>query len=155
MKIKIIAVGRKSSGWQKEGETDYLTRLKKMGFDVTVQLVSPENEEKIGSELASTREGVKILEKISEKEFVIACEPDGLLVSSPDFAARLGRLRDESKDACLLIGGSCGLSDAVLERADLEVSFSKMIWPHELFRVMLTEQLYRAVMILSGRKYHK
>ncbi len=75
--------------------------------------------------------------------------------TSPDFAARLARHRDEARDICFLIGGADGLDPALRARADWQISFGRMVWPHMLVRVMLAEQLYRAATILAGSPYHR
>ena len=77
-------------------------------------------------------------------------------MASPDFAARLGRWRDDGRpDATFLIGGADGLDPALVARADVVLSFGAMVWPHMLVRVMLAEQLYRAATILAGGPYHR
>ena len=87
---------------------------------------------------------------------VVALDERGRLLSSPDLAAQLGRWRDDARgEAVFLIGGADGLDPSLRDRADLVLSFGKMVWPHMLARVMLAEQLYRAATILAGSPYHR
>ena len=87
---------------------------------------------------------------------VIALDERGKLLSSPEFARKLGNWRDDGcRDLAILIGGADGLSPDLRSRADFTLSFGKMVWPHMLVRVMLAEQLYRAASILAGTPYHR
>lgn len=154
MKIKIIAVGKKPSAWIREAEQDYLTRLKNF-TDSEVVLVGPEDENSLGTEKALTLESAKLAAKIKPSEFVIACDRKGQTFASEQFAKKIQQLLDQGQKLCFLIGGSNGLSPEILKRANLKISFSPLTFPHELFRVLLLEQIYRGFMIMSGRKYHK
>jgi 23S rRNA (pseudouridine1915-N3)-methyltransferase len=154
MKIRVIAVSKKARGWAQESEVDFLARIKNFA-NIEVELITPINENSLGVEKARRQEGEKLLTKISDTEFVIACERGGQSLSSEELARKIGDLKDDSRKIVFLIGGSNGLDQAVLQRADLQISFSKLTFPHELFRVMLLEQIYRACMILGNRKYHK
>ena len=87
---------------------------------------------------------------------MIALDEHGTLQTSPDFSQNLARIRDQApSELIFVIGGADGLAPEVLARADAKLSFGKMVWPHMLARVMLTEQLYRAASILSGGPYHR
>ena len=77
------------------------------------------------------------------------------MLTSPEFAGKLGNWRDQARDICLVIGGADGIDPALRARADLAISFGKMVWPHMLVRVMVAEQLYRAATILGGGPYHR
>ena len=89
------------------------------------------------------------------KGYVIALAVEGEKLSSEGLAKRLGRLTDEGKDVTFVIGSSCGLSERVKRAADMRLSFSDMTFPHQLMRVILAEQVYRAFMINAGSTYHK
>jgi len=89
------------------------------------------------------------------KGYVIALAIEGEKVSSEKLAAKMARLTDEGKDVTFVIGSSCGLSDRVKNTADYKLSFSDMTFPHQLMRVILAEQVYRAFMINAGSTYHK
>ncbi len=87
---------------------------------------------------------------------LVALDERGKTLTSPEFAAQLGKWRDAGQpEVCFLIGGADGLSPALRDEADVKLSFGKMVWPHMLARVMLTEQLYRAASILAGSPYHR
>ena len=154
MKIRILAVGRKASGWGADAEKDYVQRLRCFA-DIAVELVAPEDEHSLGAKGACERESAKLLAKCSAEDFVIACDRRGKAMSSEGFADELRNLKDRGAKICCVIGGSHGLSEDMLRQARMVVSFSHLTFPHELFRVMLLEQLYRAFMIMGGRKYHK
>jgi len=101
-------------------------------------------------------EAALLLKAIGQSAMVIALDERGTLQSSPDFAVHLARIRDAApSELVFVIGGADGLDPAVLQRAQSRLSFGKMVWPHMLVRVMLTEQLYRAASILAGGPYHR
>jgi len=152
--IRIIAVAKKAQNWTAEAETDFLKRIQNCA-KIETALISPFDENSFEVEKSKEMEGEKILAKINSDDFVIACERIGRNLNSEEFAKKLGELRDTSKKVVFIIGGSNGLSSEVLERADLQISFSDLTFPHELFRIMLLEQVYRAITILENRKYHK
>jgi len=154
MQIRILAVGKKTHGWFITAGEDYMSRIKRFA-QISIELIVPENENLIGAKNSCKRESIKLLNKIRSTDFVVACDRNGCSFDSESFAKKIGNLRDESKLVCFVIGGSCGLGSEILNRADLRISFSALTFSHELFRVMLFEQIYRATMILSGKKYHK
>lgn len=134
-------------------EKDFLARLQNFAELETI-LIAPIDENSF-AEKAKKIESQKILAKIANDDFVIACEPSGQNFTSEGFAEIFCDARDTSKKVVCVIGGSRGLDSKILERANLKISFSKMTFPHELFRVILLEQIYRAFTILAGKKYHK
>ena len=154
MKIRILAVGRKAAGWLSEAEKQYLQRLRPFA-DAACELVSPLDEHILGEAACREQECAKLLARISQVEFVIACDPGGSPLTSEQFARELRDLRDRGARLCLVIGGSHGLSDDLRAKADRVISFSRLTFPHELFRIMLLEQVYRAFTIIAGKKYHK
>ena len=99
------------------------------------------------------REGARLLERVSGQ--VVACNPGGQAFTSEAFAAWLRTERDNDRDVSIVIGGAYGLSDTVLSRARLKLSLAPWTLPHELARLVLAEQLYRAGSILRGEPYHK
>lgn len=101
------------------------------------------------------REGESLLRQIRPSDFVVALAIDGHQPSSPELAALCGQWRMNGRRTVLVIGGSLGLSPEVLARADYKLSFSRLTFPHQLMRVILLEQVYRAMTILSGERYHK
>jgi 23S rRNA (pseudouridine1915-N3)-methyltransferase len=154
MKIRIIAVGRKASGWVADAEKDYLKRLSHTA-DISCELVTHEDEHSAGAHAASAKECSRLLARFRPGDVLIACDRRGRLFSSEEFAAELKILQDRGAPVCFIIGGSHGLTEEVLARASLTASFSNLTFPHELFRVMLLEQIYRSFTIIAGKKYHK
>ena len=102
-----------------------------------------------------TAEAPLIDRAIPAGAFVVMMDERGEQPTSPDFAARIGALRDQGRDICFVIGGADGLDPSLRARADWQISLGRMVWPHMLVRVMLAEQLYRAASILAGLPYHR
>jgi 23S rRNA (pseudouridine1915-N3)-methyltransferase len=158
-KIKIIAMGHLTFPPFRDAAAEYLKRLEKR-FSVTVVEPKPqqlshnpgENEIKIALE----KEKSAIMAEIQPRSAVIAMCVEGKEMSSEDFSAMLeGYAVSGVSEVVFVIGSSYGLSEEIKKSADKRVSVSKMTFPHELFRVMLLEQLYRAGEISAGTKYHK
>ncbi|MCF7845757.1 MAG: 23S rRNA (pseudouridine(1915)-N(3))-methyltransferase RlmH [Candidatus Peribacteraceae bacterium] len=154
MKIRVLAVARKPRNWAIDAEEDFIKRLKSF-TDLEINLLAPVDENSFQAAPAKKLEAEKILAKISNDDFVVACDLAGQMFNSVDLAEVFRNARDTAKKIVFVIGGSNGLDSQVLDRADLKVAFSKMTFPHELFRVILLEQVYRAFTILGNRKYHK
>ena len=154
MQIQILAVGKKPQAWLAAAEADFLTRLAP-STELKIVLVPPEDENILGAEKAKQKENAKLLAKIPAGFRVVACDRGGVELTSERFAEHLRNWRDASEKVCCVIGGSHGLSSEILQKADLKISFSKLTFPHELFRVLLLEQIYRGFSILAGKKYHK
>jgi 23S rRNA (pseudouridine1915-N3)-methyltransferase len=146
--IKIIAVGKMSHKALDEMITYYLKQCPIKMDIVEIDDVSTDQGIQI--------EGEKILAKIKPADDVIALAIKGTQYSSESFAQLLDhKMTYQSKDIVFVIGGSNGLSNQVIERANQQVSFSKMTFPHQLMRLILVEQIYRALMILKNHPYHK
>ncbi len=154
MKIRILSVGRKGTGWVAEAEKDYLKRLRHF-TDMSCELLTPEDEHSLGGKACAERESAKLLGKCRPDDCIIACDPRGASYNSKQLADELRNFHDRGAKICFVIGGSHGLTKELLAQARMTVSFSLFTFPHELFRVMLLEQLYRAFTIISGIKYHK
>lgn len=155
MRLHICAVGRLRSGPEKALVDDYLTRCGRTGraLGLGPATVTEIDDRKADGKAA---EGEALLRALPDGAVLCALDERGVTMTSPDFAARLGRWRDDgAQNAAFAIGGADGLDRAVLDRADLVLSFGAMVWPHLLVRVMLAEQLYRAAGILAGTPYHR
>ena len=143
-KINIVCVGKLKEKFFSDAVNEYLKRLSRFAC-VTVR------------ELAEKRtlreEAENILKELRGACVVLAVE--GKKLSSETFAEKMKRFADEGKEVTFVIGSSCGLSESVKARADLLLSFSDMTFPHQLMRVILCEQIYRAFMINGGGEYHK
>lgn len=143
-KIYFIVVGKIKEKFYTEAVAEYVKRLSRFAKVEIKEL--PE-----GSSVEA--EADSILKAC--KGYVIALAVEGEKLSSEKLAAKLGKLTDEGKDVSFVIGSSCGLSDRVKKAADYRLSFSDMTFPHQLMRVILAEQVYRAFMINAGSTYHK
>lgn len=155
LRVHICAVGRLRSGPERDLLDDYLTRFDRTGraLGLGPATVHEVEDKKGGGMLAEA----DLLSGVIPKGAVIcALDERGKLMSSPDFATRLSGWRDDGcRDLAFVIGGADGLDPALRARVDAKLSFGKMVWPHMLARVMLSEQLYRAASILSGAPYHR
>jgi len=140
--IKIIAGGKKNQGAYLELIAEYEKRLRKP-YEIEWRFMPEEKLERWLEEWP-----------FSGSEFVVCCDERGANISSDEFSACLTRAFRESRGVVILIGGAYGFSGEVRERADLVWSFSRLVFPHQLFRVMVTEQIYRAQEIAKGGKYH-
>lgn len=155
MRLHICAVGRLRSGPEKALVDDYLTRCGRTGraLGLGPATVTEIDDRRTPGKAA---EGEALLRAAPDGALLCALDERGVTMTSPDFAARLGRWRDDgAQTAAFVIGGADGLDPAVLDRAELVLSFGAMVWPHMLVRVMLAEQLYRAATILAGSPYHR
>ncbi|WAM32722.1 23S rRNA (pseudouridine(1915)-N(3))-methyltransferase RlmH [Caldicellulosiruptor naganoensis] len=106
-------------------------------------------------EMLLEREAEKILKHIKDGQYVVVFDIKGTQLSSEEFAELLNRKVSKGEEIVFVIGGSNGISDAIKKRANLLISFSKLTFPHQLFRVLVYEQIYRGFTIIKGIKYHK
>jgi 23S rRNA (pseudouridine1915-N3)-methyltransferase len=155
MRVHLVVVGRLRAGPELDLIKDYLTRFDRSGRALGLgpaQVI--EVEDKKGGGMAAE---AALLEKAIPSGALVCClDERGKVMSSPDFADQLGQWRDNGRqDVAFVIGGADGIDSPVRERADALLSFGKMVWPHMLVRVMLSEQLYRAASILAGAPYHR
>ena len=159
MKIKLITVGRLKEDFYKKAAAEYEKRLSRF-HKITAYELSEESksDEPSESEIkkALEKEGKNIIKNISNGAYVIALAIGGKAISSEKLAEKIKGIADSGTgEIDFIIGGSHGLSDEVLARADFLLSFSPMTFTYQLSRVILTEQLYRASKINSGETYHK
>ena len=150
--IKIITVGNIKEKYLKDAIDEYLKRLKKY---TSVEIIELKDEGLVEEQKAIQLEGDKILKNISPKDYLITLEIEGKEYSSEEFAEKINQIQIENSNIVFVIGGSYGLSKEVKEKSKMHLSFSKMTFPHQLFRVFLLEQIYRAYKILNNESYHK
>ena len=150
--IKIICVGKIKEKYLKEAIDEYKKRLSKYN---NIDIIELKDEGKVEEEKAKEIEGEKILNKVQDKDYVITLEIEGKELTSPELANKINNILIENSNITFIIGGSYGLSDKVKERANYHLSFSKMTFPHQLFRVLLLEQIYRSYKIINNESYHK
>ncbi len=158
-KIKLIAMGKLTETYTKAAVEEFSKRISRF-YSFTAVELKPENvpDNPTDAEIAKalSKESEKILAEIPPRTKVVALCVEGKTMPSDTFARMLSDAASSgTPDVCFIIGSSHGLDDSVKKRADVKLSFSPMTFPHELFRVMLYEQIYRAGEILSGGKYHK
>lgn len=159
MQITIVSVGKLKEKYLREGIEEYAKRLSAY---CRLQIVEV-SDEKAPEELSASemeqvkrKEGERILAQIKPDHYVIALAIEGQMWSSEKLSAEMDKLALHGRSQlAFVIGGSLGLSAEVLKRSDLQLSFSKMTFPHQLVRLMLVEQVYRAFRIGRGEPYHK
>lgn len=156
MRIAVHAVGRMKAGPERELAGRYLDRFAKSGPAVGLVFagVAESAESRAGTPAERKREEAGRLVPASSAAFLVLDER-GRDLSSEAFARWLAGLRDEGRDLVISIGGPDGCDEALRRKADRVVSFGAQTWPHQLVRVMLAEQLYRAATILAGHPYHR
>lgn len=148
-KITLLCVGKLKEKYWSQACAEYEKRLRRY-----CELTIVESKESVTDD--PVEEGKLLLKKISSRAYVIACDVDGQSLDSAAWAGLLQKIIEEyGKEIVFVVGGSNGLSADVKKRADLRISFSEMTFPHQLFRVVLLEQIYRAFTIMNNEKYHK
>lgn len=159
MNIKIITVGKLKEKYLVAGIQEYTKRLKsycKIDLIEVPDEKAPENLSEAEMLQVKEKEGERILAKVKEEEYVYALAINGQNPSSEAFAKQLDQLAIQGKsNLVFIIGGSLGLSDTVLKRSQAQISFGKMTYPHQLMRLILVEQIYRAFRINKNEPYHK
>ena len=150
--IKIIVVGKLKEEYLKDAEKEYLKRLSKY---TKVEIIEVQDSKIDDANKALIEERDNILKNIKEKEYLITLEIDGNQLSSIELADKLDKLFINNSDLTFLIGGSYGIHPDILAKSNYRLSFSKMTFPHQLFRILLLEQLFRSYKILNNEKYHK
>jgi 23S rRNA (pseudouridine1915-N3)-methyltransferase len=157
--ISIVTVGKLKEKYLKQGIEEYLKRLTAYAKVEVIEVAdekAPEELSDIEMQQVKQKEGERILAKISQDTHVIALAINGKMQSSEELAETLDKLATYGKSKiAFVIGGSLGLSEEVLKRANDKLSFSKMTFPHQLMRLILVEQVYRAFRINRGEPYHK
>ena len=159
MNISIITVGKLKEKYLKQGIAEYTKRLSSYAKIEIIELPdekAPENLSETDMLIVKQKEGERILSKIAPDTHVLALANEGRMKSSEQLADTLDRLATYGKSkVAFVIGGSLGLSDEVMKRSNEALSFSKMTFPHQLMRLILVEQIYRAFRINRGAPYHK
>ena len=159
MNITIVSVGKLKEKYLKMGIEEYAKRLSsyaKIDFVEVPDEKAPEQLSDAEMELVKKKEGERILAKINDGTYVIALALDGKMKTSEQMAADLDALMTYGKSkVAFIIGGSLGLHEDVLKRADEKLCFGKMTLPHQLMKLVLVEQIYRSFRIIKGEPYHK
>lgn len=150
MSIKILSIGKKHEDWVVDGIQRYSKRLKKP-FDLQWQLLPHSSRQ---GQAARTEESERLIAKLSSRDHVILLDERGTMLSSPGLAKHLQQCFNQAKPVVLVVGGAYGVTEELRKRANLQWSLSKLVFPHQLVRLALTEQIYRAQDIVGGGSYH-
>ena len=159
MKIKLITVGKLKEKYLKDGIAEYIKRLGRFAKVEQIELVdekTPDRASQLENQQILEKEGERILSKISDKEYVIVLAIEGKQFPSEKFSQTIDQIMTSGySNLTFVIGGSLGLSIAVKQRGNLLMSFGQLTLPHQLMKLVLVEQIYRAFMIKQGSPYHK
>ena len=150
--IKIICMGKIKEKFFKEAIDEYLKRLSKYSKVEIIELpdISIGNKE-----IILQKEKELIMSKINERDYIVTLEIEGKEFNSIELSKKLNEILIINSNITFIIGSSYGLHDEIKERSNLKLSFSKLTFPHQLFRIMLLEQIYRSYKILNNETYHK
>jgi 23S rRNA (pseudouridine1915-N3)-methyltransferase len=155
MKIQLWSVGKNHESYVKSGVEDFTKRISRYFPVEWVIIPPPKNASAMQPEALKSGEGTAILEQLKKEDCLVALDEKGKLLSSLSLAGFIQEKANESKrNLVFVIGGAYGLDDLVIKRAELKWSLSALTFPHQLVRLILAEQLYRACTILRNEKYH-
>lgn len=159
MKIKVVTVGKLKEKYLKDGLAEYSKRISRFAKLEMIELAdekTPDRASESENQKILEIEGQRILSKVGDRDFVIALAIEGKTFSSEEFSKQLEEASIKGfSTLTFIIGGSLGLAQGVKKRANLSVSFGRLTLPHQLIRLVLVEQIYRAFTIQQGSPYHK
>ncbi|MBN2284812.1 MAG: 23S rRNA (pseudouridine(1915)-N(3))-methyltransferase RlmH [Tissierellales bacterium] len=159
MKITIISVGKIKEVYFKKAIEEYTKRLSAYCNLEQIEIPDEKAPESLSVKeetIIKNKEGERILQKIDSSSYLVVLDIKGLQLSSEALAEKIEALGVYgTSHLSFVIGGSLGLSDEIIKKADMKLSFSKMTFPHQLFKVILLEQIYRSFRIMKGEPYHK
>ena len=150
--IKIITIGSIKEKYLKEAIEEYKKRISKY---TNLEIIELKDEGLVEEEKSVKLEAEKIEKHLNDKDYIITLEIEGKEYTSLEFAEKLRMIQIEKSNITFIIGGSYGLAYSIKNKAKMHLSFSKMTFPHQLFRVILLEQIYRAYKINNNESYHK
>ncbi|MDD6402730.1 MAG: 23S rRNA (pseudouridine(1915)-N(3))-methyltransferase RlmH [Mollicutes bacterium] len=150
--IKIITVGQIKEKYLQDAIKEYKKRLSKY---TNIEVIEVKDEGLVEEVKAIKLEAEKIKKHINDRDYIVTLEIEGKQMTSVEFANKIDNILIENSNVDFIIGGSYGLSDDIKNMSRLHLSFSKMTFPHQLFRVLLLEQIYRAYKINNNESYHK
>jgi 23S rRNA (pseudouridine1915-N3)-methyltransferase len=154
MRLTLLAVGDKLPAWAEAATAEY---LKRMPREARVELATVKPQKRAGQAVEALRqaEAARLLDKQPPGSRLVALDEHGSQVSTRELADLLARWMASGQDTCLVIGGADGLAPAILARAEATLALSRLTLPHAMARVLLAEQLYRAVSLLNHHPYHR
>jgi 23S rRNA (pseudouridine1915-N3)-methyltransferase len=156
MKVSVINVGKVRQSFIKEGEQEYVKRLQSTPLAVSLIELGLDAPDSLAPSEIKEREGSELLKRLESFEYVVALDERGKRLSSRDFAALLDKqMLSGTRSLAFVIGGAYGFSEKVRQRASYVLSLSDLTLPHQLTRLVLVEQIYRAYTLLKGIAYHK
>lgn len=150
--IKIICVGKIKESYFQEAIKEYQKRLSKY---TTLEIIEVMDEGMSDKVVALKKEKEKIERLIQPKDYIITLEIEGEALDSVQFSKKIDTILSQYSNITFIIGGSYGLDETIKKRAAFHLSFSKLTFPHQLFRVLLLEQIYRSFKIMKNEEYHK
>lgn len=150
--IKIICLGKIKEKYLVDAIEEYKKRISKYS---ELQIIELEDIGLTDKKVALKKEEEKILKVLNSKDYIITLEIEGNELSSEQFAKKLNDTFIINSNITFIIGGSFGLSDSIKHLSNYKISFSRMTFPHQLFRVILLEQIYRSFKIINNEEYHK
>ena len=150
--IKIITVGSIKEKYLKDAIEEYSKRISKYN---KLEIIEVKDEGLVEPQKSIILEEEKINKYITERDYIVTLEIEGEQFTSEEFAEKINNIMIENSNLVFIIGGSYGLSQKIKDKAKIHLSFSKMTFPHQLFRVLLLEQIYRAYKINNNESYHK
>lgn len=150
--IRIIAVGKLKEDYLKEAVKEYMKRLTKY---TKIEIIEV-NDSKVDEEYKAKEEEKKeILKYLTGKEYLITLEIEGNELSSVELSKKIEETLIINSDITFIIGGSCGIDKEIIDKSNYHLSLSRLTFPHQLFRVILLEQIYRSFKIMNNERYHK
>ena len=150
--IKLITIGTLKEEYLRKAQEEYKKRIEKY---TNVEIIELKEEGLVEEQKAIKLEADKIKKYLNEKDYIITLEIEGKEYTSIEFAEKIRNIQIENSNITFIIGGSYGLSETIKQKAKLHCSFSKMTFPHQLFRIILLEQIYRSFKINNHESYHK
>lgn len=150
--IKIICVGKIKESYFRDAIEEYKKRLSKY---TDIEIIEVPDEGLTDIKTSLKKESEKILKQINQKDYIITMEIEGKELTSLELATKIDSIYNINSNITFIIGGSYGLSDEIKKLSSFKLSFSKLTFPHQLFRVILLEQIYRAFKINNNESYHK
>ena len=158
LNINIICIGKIKEKYLQDAISEYTKRLSKYCKLTITELSDEKIPDKLNSSLSQQikeKECNSILENVKKDSYVIALNVEGTQLSSTDFSKKIEDISMLNSNITFIIGGSLGLTSNLLNNCNMKISFSKMTFPHQLFRVLLLEQIFRTFKIINGETYHK
>ena len=150
--IRSICVGKLKEQYWLDACKEYLKRIQKY---TSIEIIEVADEKIDDEKIALQKEKERIEKYINSKDYIITLEIEGQMLSSIELSKKVDHLRVEHSNLTWIIGGSYGIHPEIKRKADEKISFSKLTFPHQLFRILLLEQLYRSFKIQNNEKYHK